>query len=65
MTADPITISQAARQRLIKTWGPECILRCCKDWLSHVMPGMSWGTCKICGKKPEMVSQSWDRYLES
>lgn len=63
MMIDPITISQATRQNFEVRWGPECVLRCCRDWLSHYMTEMAWGKCGLCGRKPELVVKNWDDYV--
>jgi len=62
MMNDLVSISRLARQKLEIKWGPECVLRCCKDWLSHYMIDMNWGTCGFCGKKPELIVKNWDDY---
>jgi hypothetical protein len=49
-----------SRMNLMKNWGPECILRCCRDWKSHTMLNYAPGSCGVCGRKPEMVLVDWD-----
>lgn len=49
-----------SRTSLMKKWGPECILRCCRDWPSHVMVGYPIGSCGICRQKPTLVPLDWD-----
>ena len=56
-----IPISQESRLKLIKTWGPEVILRCsCGDRPSHSMWGQyGSGKCPICKETCEMIPYQW------
>ena len=48
------------REGLVKKWGQEVVLKCCKYWLCHYAEG-KWGSCGICKQKPVLCDNlSWD-----
>ena len=56
-----IPISQSAKTRLIRTWGPELVLRCkCGDKPSHSMMSQ-YGTprCPSCKFTCEVIDHEW------
>lgn len=38
------------------------ILRCCRDWPVHAYAIYDYGTCRLCGNRPEAV---FEKYPES
>lgn len=56
-----ITIPFHVKDRLIRAWGPEVILKCeCKEVPSHSM----WGqyanpSCPVCKQRCQVISQDW------
>jgi len=58
-------ISDESRKILIDSWGPEVILRCCRDWPSHYIFTMGIGSCGICSKKPKQIFENWNQYISN
>ena len=56
-----ITISDSAKQQLIKQWGSEVVLRCsCGDIPSHTMYYQyGTGKCPKCKQICEMIPYEW------
>jgi hypothetical protein len=56
-----IPISQSAKTRLIRTWGPELVLRCeCGDKPSHSMMGQYGNVrCPSCKSICETINHEW------
>lgn len=54
-------ISFEAKDRLIRTWGPEVILECaCGQIPSHSMWGQySSPRCPVCKQVCQVISQEW------
>jgi hypothetical protein len=51
------------REKLIRKWGPEVVLVCCRHWLSHYSE--AWARCGECGKLPVVDTLlTWDDVLE-
>ena len=42
------------RKRLIRDYGPEIIVKCCREWKTHWGTG-TWGRCGICQQVPTLV----------
>ena len=54
--------SKMNREKLIRKWGPEVVLVCCKHWMTHYSE--AWARCGDCGKLP-IVDEllTWDDVL--
>lgn len=48
------------RKRLIQEFGPEVVIKCCREWKTHLGNGR-FGVCGICHQKPQLVmGKKWD-----
>ena len=56
-----VTISSSAKEKFIKDWGQEVILRCsCRDIPSHTMYYQYGnGKCPLCKQPCEMILHEW------
>jgi hypothetical protein len=56
-----ISISLETKEKLIRAWGPEVILKCsCGERPSHSMWGQyGSGSCPVCKQRCEMTLYEW------
>jgi hypothetical protein len=46
------------RAEMVAKWGPEVILRCCRDWPAHLFTVTLYGgtgRCGLCHQSPTLV----------
>lgn len=47
------------RDDMVRQWGPEVILRCCRDWPAHLFTVTLYGgtgRCGDCGQTPTLIT---------
>jgi hypothetical protein len=49
-----------SREDLIRKWGPEVILRCCRYFPSHEYLSYKPSKCLICGNVQEVIHKNFD-----
>lgn len=61
-----IPISSSAKQRLMRTWGLEIVLRCkCGDIPSHSMMGQYGNArCPQCRQTCEVIDHEWGEVID-
>lgn len=48
------------RKKLIQEYGPEIVIKCCREWKTHLGNGI-WGKCGICKQVPKLVEgKKWE-----
>jgi len=48
------------RKKLIDQYGPEIVIKCCREWKTHWGNG-GWGRCGICRQVPQLVKgKTWE-----
>ena len=47
------------RKKLIQEYGPEIVIKCCREWKTHLGNG-TWGRCGICKQIPAYIKgKTW------
>lgn len=53
-------MSDEGRKRLIREFGDEVVVECCREWKTHYGDG-KFGKCGICHKNPTIkIGKTWD-----
>lgn len=48
------------RDKLISEYGPEIVVKCCREWKTHLGNGR-FGRCGICKQEPKLiVGKKWE-----
>ena len=48
------------RKKLIFEYGPEIVIKCCREWKTHFGNG-KWGRCGICREVPVLIKgNAWE-----